>query len=194
MSITARPSGPERPPCGSPLSQCMEGSTNELTAAFRRCSSEAGGDRAPGHYSSSSAAGAVRGSVRYACSRAGASVVVSRLTPRDRHTSPNQSYGTPPDRSPPKCLLRAMGVAVGFLYPDSCRCKVTSVGRDLVAGDGLAHRDTEPLVERIEAVFLGDVIAGSSRHRRARMRSMNARDSDRARAPCVGLAGRRRAA
>jgi hypothetical protein len=35
----------------------------------------------------------------------------------------------------------------GFLYRDSCRWKVTSVGRDLVAGDGLAHRDTEPLVE-----------------------------------------------
>jgi hypothetical protein len=32
----------------------MEGSTNELTAAFRGCRSEAGGDRVLVHYSSSS--------------------------------------------------------------------------------------------------------------------------------------------
>jgi hypothetical protein len=36
------------------MPQCMEGSTNELAAAFRGCRSEAGGDRAPVHYSSSS--------------------------------------------------------------------------------------------------------------------------------------------
>jgi hypothetical protein len=39
----------------------MEGSTNELTAAFRGCRSEAGGDRALAHYSSSSRAGVSAG-------------------------------------------------------------------------------------------------------------------------------------
>lgn len=55
----------------------------------------------------------------------------------------------------------------------------------VVAGDGLAHRDPEPLVEADRGrVFLDDVMARSSRHPRARMRSMNARHSDRARPPC----------
>jgi hypothetical protein len=42
------------------MSSRMEGSTNELTAAFGGCRSEAGGDRAPAHYSSSSAASVSR--------------------------------------------------------------------------------------------------------------------------------------
>jgi hypothetical protein len=98
------------------LEQTPLGTTSERVAAQPSSSASPGRSERPDagvvDARCSSAAGAVRGSVRYACSRAGASVVVSRLTPRDRHTSPNQSYGTPPDRSPPKCLLRAMGVAV----------------------------------------------------------------------------------
>jgi hypothetical protein len=54
----------------------------------------------------------------------------------------------------------------------------------LVAGDGLAHRHPSRSWKRIEALVLGDVIARSSRHPRARMRSMTAPYSDRARPPC----------
>jgi hypothetical protein len=39
-------------------------------------------------------------------------LVVSRLTPRDRHTSPNQSYGTPRRGLAAMSLLRAMCVPV----------------------------------------------------------------------------------
>jgi hypothetical protein len=56
------------------MPQRMEGSTNELTAAFCGCRSEAGGDRAPAHYSSSSAPDA----------RVGLSIVPAFLAERQR--------------------------------------------------------------------------------------------------------------
>jgi hypothetical protein len=43
----------------------------------------------------SSTAGAVRGTLPTLAPRAEASVIAFRLTPHDRQTSPNQSYGTP---------------------------------------------------------------------------------------------------
>ena len=38
----------------------------------------------------------------------------SRLRPGDRHTSPNQAYGTPLIRLPPKSLLSGLGAPLGF--------------------------------------------------------------------------------
>jgi hypothetical protein len=49
-----------------------------------------------------------------ACSRADARVRLSRLRPGDRHTSPNQAYGTPLLRLPPKSLLSGLGAPLGF--------------------------------------------------------------------------------
>src|SRR6266496_4469769 len=64
---------------------------------------------------------------------------------RPTRTPPPASDGLSAHPSTASCCDHRKNPRI--LYRDSCRWKVTSVGRDLVAGDGLAHRDTEPLVE-----------------------------------------------
>jgi hypothetical protein len=77
------------------------------------------------------------------CSRAEASVIVSRLTPHYRHTSPNRSYGAPLHGLAAKSLLSATRVPLRFgcgtpLGIDTAlygRRDATSGGWSTLAGD-----------------------------------------------------------
>jgi hypothetical protein len=74
------------------------------------------------------------GADTHACARAEAGVIVSRLTPHDRHTSPNQAYGTPrggrrrSTRPHPGCALRVSAYGPSLVASLAARSAVMRRG------------------------------------------------------------------
>ncbi len=95
-----------------------------------------------------SAAGAVRAANGHLRPCGGGPSRVS-LTPHDRHTSPNQRYGTPLRGLAAMTPLRAMGVLLGFglREPSAARSRVRSRGERPNA----AHRPAPPRRARASA-------------------------------------------